>query len=201
MENVDEIIGRNLSMLRGEVSQEELANRMRDAGYSWTKMTVYNIERGERQMRLAEAVDVLRCLGRNPMSDIGKLLVDDSTAHVLDLSSQLLNKNNDIIMAVADLGRLRIELARQYVLFTKNTNDEEKQTYGDLLRKMVTDYLRLTSPKELSNIVSEGQAKALTEAISNISVNDDVYDEDALKTLVDSLGDFNQYFELNDVQE
>lgn len=201
MEDMDKVIGRNLSMLRGEISQEELANRMRDAGHSWTKMTVYNIERGERQLRLAEAVDVLSCLGRNPATDIGKLLVDNSTAQVVDLCGKLLNKGNTIIRAMSDLSQLRIELARRYVLYTKNANDEEKQTYDDYVRRMVANCLLLTSSKELYRRVSESQQKALTEAMSDIVNNDGVDDNDACETLADSLGDFIQYFELKDVQE
>lgn len=192
MENIDEIIGRNLSMLRGDMSQEELAGRMRDAGYSWTKMTVYNIERGDRQLRLAEAVDVLRCLGRNPLSDIDKLLADDSTVHLLDLSSQLLDKNNVILAASADIGRLRIELANQYVLFAKNATDEEKQAYGDLFQRMVKDLLGLTTTKYLSAAAAQSSRLSVAEAVSRLADDNGVNSEEAMKTLkehLDDLGD------------
>ena len=73
---IDKTVGRNLTQLRDGVTQEELAERMRERGYSWTKMTVYNIERGERQIRLAEAVDVLNCLGK-PVDYLSNLIAPE----------------------------------------------------------------------------------------------------------------------------
>mgnify|MGYP007041219062 CR=1 FL=1 len=37
---------------------EMLAAKMRDLGHKWTKITVHNIETGDRQLRMKEAVDV-----------------------------------------------------------------------------------------------------------------------------------------------
>ncbi|MCH9276408.1 helix-turn-helix domain-containing protein [Bifidobacterium amazonense] len=56
-------VGRNLASLRGSLSQEELAARMKQRGYRWSQSTVWSIERGDRPLRLTEALDVLDCLG------------------------------------------------------------------------------------------------------------------------------------------
>lgn len=65
MEKDEKTIGENLRKLRGNISQEELAGRMRTLGYPWTKMTVYNVEKGERQLRLSEAKAALIALDAN----------------------------------------------------------------------------------------------------------------------------------------
>ncbi|KJL46235.1 hypothetical protein RS84_02862 [Microbacterium hydrocarbonoxydans] len=40
------------------MSQKDLASAMRDRGWKWSQATVWSIEKGERPLRLAEAVDV-----------------------------------------------------------------------------------------------------------------------------------------------
>jgi transcriptional regulator with XRE-family HTH domain len=51
----DEQIGRNLSALRGDMSQKDLADRMRRRGFKWSQATVWAIEKGERPLRVTEA--------------------------------------------------------------------------------------------------------------------------------------------------
>jgi transcriptional regulator with XRE-family HTH domain len=51
----DELIGRNLTLLRGSMSQKELAERMRKLGFKWSQATVWSIEKGERPLRLTES--------------------------------------------------------------------------------------------------------------------------------------------------
>src|SRR5688572_30629402 len=54
----DETIGANIQRFRGSISQKEMAARMRDAGWKWSQATVWSVEKGERPLRLAEAVDL-----------------------------------------------------------------------------------------------------------------------------------------------
>lgn len=57
-------IGERLAIMRKDAkcTQAQLAERMANAGYGWTAMTVYNIERGNRALKLDEAVGVIKCL-------------------------------------------------------------------------------------------------------------------------------------------
>ncbi|OJU43626.1 MAG: hypothetical protein BGN98_10445 [Microbacterium sp. 69-7] len=63
MNDHDELIGRNLARLRLDVSQTELATKMRALGHKWTQPTVVSIEKGERPLRMSEALDVASVLG------------------------------------------------------------------------------------------------------------------------------------------
>ncbi|MDJ1115401.1 helix-turn-helix domain-containing protein [Microbacterium dauci] len=63
MSQHDDLIGENLARLRDSVSQTELANRMRERGHKWTQPTVVAVEKGERPLRLGEAIDIAEVLG------------------------------------------------------------------------------------------------------------------------------------------
>lgn len=54
----DEQIGQNIVKLRGDRSQQWVADRMREKGWKWAQATVWNVEKGERPLRLAEAEDL-----------------------------------------------------------------------------------------------------------------------------------------------
>lgn len=72
MSQTDENIGAALTRLRGEKSQQWVADRMRNRGWKWTQTTVWNVERGERPLRLAEAKD----LGEILETDVHFFLLD-----------------------------------------------------------------------------------------------------------------------------
>ncbi|MBE1876121.1 helix-turn-helix domain-containing protein [Myceligenerans pegani] len=54
----DTHIGKNLAAHRGVRSQTELARAMRNRGWKWSQSTVWAIEKGDRPIKLAEAVDL-----------------------------------------------------------------------------------------------------------------------------------------------
>ena len=60
---MDERIGANITRFRGDLSQRELAARMRERGWKWSHLTVGSVERGERPLRLSEAEDLREILG------------------------------------------------------------------------------------------------------------------------------------------
>ncbi|MDP5226640.1 MULTISPECIES: hypothetical protein [Arthrobacter] len=52
----DKQIGKNLATLRGERSQQDVASQMRALGYKWSQATVWAVEKGERPLKVVEAV-------------------------------------------------------------------------------------------------------------------------------------------------
>lgn len=60
--NLDADIGANLQHLRGAISQTALAKAMSALGHKWSQPTVVAIEKGERPLRYAEAMDVANIL-------------------------------------------------------------------------------------------------------------------------------------------
>lgn len=60
----DQHVGGNISKFRGAMSQQDLAEAMRKDGFKWSQATVWSIEKGERPLRLSEAIALTRILKR-----------------------------------------------------------------------------------------------------------------------------------------
>lgn len=60
----DDQIGKNLATLRGQVTQQELGEKMRQRGFKWSQATVWDVERGKRPLRLTEALEVVAILNK-----------------------------------------------------------------------------------------------------------------------------------------
>lgn len=67
----DEEIGRNLARLRGDMSQDRLAERLGDHGVKWSQSTVWSVEKGARPLRLREAYAVAKVLGASVNALLG----------------------------------------------------------------------------------------------------------------------------------
>ena len=78
--NLDARIGSNLARLRNDakVSLDSAAYEMRKRGYKWTKMTIHNIEHGNRPIKSAEMYDYLDCLGYTPEKTMQELFQSDT---------------------------------------------------------------------------------------------------------------------------
>lgn len=77
----DEQIGRNVQTLRGRRSQADVADAMRARGHKWSQATVWSIEKGERPLRLSEALDLLDVLDMADV-DLSRLTMTASAAQV-----------------------------------------------------------------------------------------------------------------------
>jgi len=56
-------IGRNVQRLRGDLSQQAVADLMRNRGFKWSQATVWSVEKGERPLRVAEGEVLTEALG------------------------------------------------------------------------------------------------------------------------------------------
>lgn len=59
----DRAIGLNVQTQRGPVSQQAVADAMRERGWKWSQSTVWSVEQGDRPLRLAEAISLSEILG------------------------------------------------------------------------------------------------------------------------------------------
>lgn len=74
------MIGRNVTRLRGQKTQLDVAGAMRSAGYKWSQATVWSVEKGERPLKLAEAEDLAKILE----TDLVALLVPPVEGMILE---------------------------------------------------------------------------------------------------------------------
>lgn len=60
MSDINEIIGKNIAVFRGDMSQAELADLMKkrgkDKGVRWSQTTVWEVEKGKRALKFSEAL-------------------------------------------------------------------------------------------------------------------------------------------------
>jgi transcriptional regulator with XRE-family HTH domain len=105
--SIDERIGQNLAITRGDMSQKDLADRMRARGFKWSQATVWAIERGERPLRLAEAEEVAHLLSR----PLEVLLAQDGEATVHAATRAVNEKYDAIFKAFEAYDDARGELA------------------------------------------------------------------------------------------
>lgn len=131
----DEQIGFNVKSLRGEISQEELAKRMRECGYKWSKATVWAIEKGERPLKLTEARDLLSSLGLDWRTQMPDLLLENG---IVDLYGKYDNVQKKLDRTRA----LFTQLASAYLdllLAAAQSSEEDRRLaereFGDLIEE------------------------------------------------------------------
>lgn len=56
-------VGMNVANLRSTMTQQALADAMRERGHRWTQATVWSIETGDRALKLEEALSLVDVLG------------------------------------------------------------------------------------------------------------------------------------------
>lgn len=87
-----------------------LAAAMRERGFKWTKTTVFNVEHGERQLRLTEAESVLECLDLDIQRDMPKLLFSGIDAQAMDAIHSLDLEIEQLEQACTAIFRVRYVL-------------------------------------------------------------------------------------------
>lgn len=97
MAKTDATIGQNLQRLRGEMSQTAIANEMKNRGHRWTQPTVVAVEKGERPLRLAEAVDLAWILDQR-LDALLRRGTDQEAEQVLQIPKSDLERILDVLV-------------------------------------------------------------------------------------------------------
>lgn len=119
MADADKFVGTRVAQLRGDMSQKDLAEKMRGYGWKWVQQTVGIVEKGERPLRLTEASDLVQILGV-PLGDLfsaGNLLsreLNKARASERDLSSQIrdLQEIQEAVSEARQTLQLLVELSQ-----------------------------------------------------------------------------------------
>lgn len=128
--NLDERIGKNLARYRGDMSQRELANRVRDAGMKWTHLTVASVERGERPLRAAESVLLMQILG---IPSFDALLSNEDSTRLRMLMSRT---EQDMLLTRSAMIRL---MQHQQELMAEIKRIETESDYSELDEDVVVE--------------------------------------------------------------
>lgn len=140
----DKVIGNNLKTLRGSMSQEELASKMRDSGFKWSKATVWSVEQGQRPLRLTEARAVLICLGQTSLFAMNKLL-SVSTLAAISMFQESVNADVDEILEILD----RILDERINLAFKADEAIQSDEGLPGAIEMSVAEALRRSIPENI----------------------------------------------------
>ena len=108
----DKRVGRALRELRGSMSQQAIAERMRDAGWPWVQRTVSAAEVGERSLRLVEAKDLAEVLGV-PMEALTGTIDEDTRrtlADVRETCTEIRERERRLVESSRELDELQLKL-------------------------------------------------------------------------------------------
>lgn len=110
MEIDDAQIGRNVARARGAMSQKDLALLMRQRGHKWSQATVWNVERGERPLRLSEANALAEIL---EVLSIHTFTVTDAQEKIFATTKAHGSAQNRLEEQVEEVLRLQRQLAAE----------------------------------------------------------------------------------------
>jgi len=133
---------------------------MRSRGFKWSQATVWSIEKGERPLRLGEALAVTEILGR-PLDDLAGH--NDSAATAVALSGQIEDAHESILNAFARFDDLRGQLA---IVLDHLPHD----SMNERIRRL-SDWIETTPFVVVEHYLDRVQAERAkaTEALSRLS--------------------------------
>lgn len=178
MSITDDQIGKNLTRLRGEMSQAELAERMRERGYKWSQATVWSVEKGERPLRLTEAEDIAAVLG----VFASRLTDSDEISQLELLQHEVARANRELVAAIEKFHECQVQL-----MMTAELSAAALE--GTNFATGIIDWLSLTA----ADIEKEVRIDALTTAQAENAkwayLLSEEYGESAQEFLEDQEGD------------
>jgi transcriptional regulator with XRE-family HTH domain len=193
----DRAIGLRFQEMRRnkDLTQDELATRMRERGYKWSKATVWAVESGERPLKLAEATAALLSLGLDGYFDITDLALqakeggdplEEKIGRVNDLYDKVLEMLPKLADATLDLAMsTKIREAEGDTVTQKNRVDDMLSATG--MNALYADYAG-----ELKESISR-YVFAVSDSTKSGKESVDVYNV-SKGYIADMLGDYAKYF-------
>ncbi|MDV2979022.1 UNVERIFIED_CONTAM: helix-turn-helix transcriptional regulator [Actinomycetes bacterium ARC8] len=157
MSAIDEVVGANIARFRGEMSQSEVAKKMVSHGFKWSQTTVWEVEKGKRALKFAEALDLAKVLGVT-ISDLGR---DEDKAELL---SEAMEASGEWIQSVNGA----LEAKALYELKSRRlykVAQELRVAAGEVKDPMMIQYsekLMFRAMKTFSAALAEGRDAVLS---------------------------------------
>ena len=169
--DIDQSIAANLRTYReaGNISQDELAQRMADRGFGFSQATIWKIESGQRPVRASELVALADSLGI--MTATSLTHQPDAARHQVQLD-QANRKAHHAYQALKEAAVGYLDAQVELVVAAR-----EAQDAGLTVTELYTSWLD-TPPEEA---VIEARVEADQEAVRSEQVND------AVSKIVDAL--------------
>ncbi|CEG85766.1 helix-turn-helix transcriptional regulator [Propionibacterium freudenreichii] len=135
----DTLIGDRVNQLRGtKVSQQALADAMRERGFKWNQATVWNVERGDRPLKLSEAEALAQMFHLRSIDELKPAAFREDYQKLLDATDRVGTAFEHARIALEELVRARQQLERTSI----EASEEERSRLHDQL-----DFVNHLTPK------------------------------------------------------
>lgn len=138
------------------MSQDALAQRMRERGFKWSQATVWSVENGDRPLRLTEAIELSDIFG---LSGIDELTTEDNMLRSeIALKTDVTKKSTDIKF---DL--VKLELSRQNIISYVNNEYDGKPLSSDAKERRadLLEALMMSRIDQLQDALKDGAGRKL----------------------------------------
>lgn len=167
----NEQIGQNVMNLREHsgMSMDKLADAMRARGHKWTRVTVFNIEHGERMLKVQEAFDLLDAMGIDQESGMRIITSENEGKRRVRAEIREIHEGLDGLrdaIAAIQYGRLMLKafLPDPDGDDSDSADESEETAYGiQFMRETeeackelhAEELLRYTEPEEIVRVVKD----------------------------------------------
>lgn len=103
-------VGKNLARYRGSRTQQAIADAMRERGWKWSQATMWSIEKGDRPVRLVEAVDLAVVLQISIEDLLARPSVAQSARDAIDAAEEVLAAHQKAVRAIDTLNEAHEDL-------------------------------------------------------------------------------------------
>lgn len=147
-------VGRNVVALRGEMSQKELAERMRSLGWKWVQATVWNVEKGERPLRIGEAEDLAEMFGVS----VTAMTIPAKFTSLMAALRSMRRVGSSLDKMAREYERERARLAQKYELVMQDIDQSSVQEIEAWLRTSASESIdnlgTPTGPQDIERFIS-----------------------------------------------
>lgn len=157
----NEQIGENIAYIRQNagISMDGLADAMRRYGHKWTRVTVFNIEHGKRQLKFQEAVDLLNALHLDHKKGMEQLMSESVERQMVQKEVWAVDDALDALRTAIFSLRIHRRHLDTYLTVINDPKNEHDLNYEELRESCkdleVQQWVYITSEEDIIRIIRD----------------------------------------------
>lgn len=165
----DQQVGRNITLFRGSITQQDLAERMRQSGFKWSQATVWATEKGDRPVRLAEVVALSRILEKPYDAFFLEELDGHYTQYISDRLGELLGARGSLKSSIKRWLHSREDIFKTGLGDSENRPTNLPKHTQEQLDSDLERIKYLETQEHINDIYQEAQAEVGQEISQDVN--------------------------------